>query len=52
MKSKLVVKPTPEFGKGEKGLFAKMEAYGDSLGMSKAVPSSLNALGGGALQYQ
>ena len=37
---------------GEKGLFAKMEAYGDSLGMSKAVPSSLNALGGGALQYQ
>ena len=23
MKSKLVVKPTPEFGKGEKGLFAK-----------------------------
>ena len=32
---------------GEKGLFATMEGYGDELGMSKAVPSTLNTLNGG-----
>ena len=32
---------------GERGLFATMEGYGDELGMSKAVPSTLNTLNGG-----
>ena len=32
---------------GEKGLFAAMESFGEELGMSKAVPSTLNALNGG-----